>query len=86
VLYSIVALLTYLHVLVSVAFFTVFERKLMAGIQRRKGPEFVGFLGLLQGLADGLKLVFKEIVIPEGANYYLFLFAPVLALVLALSS
>lgn len=84
--YSIVALFTYIHVLVSVAFFTVFERKLMAGIQRRKGPEFLGFLGLLQGLADGLKLVFKEIIIPEGANYYLFLFAPVLALVLALSS
>lgn len=85
-LYSIVALFTYIHVLLSVAFFTVFERKLMAGIQRRKGPEFIGFLGLLQGLADGLKLVFKEIIIPEGANYYLFLFAPVLALVLALSS
>lgn len=84
--YSLVAICTYVHVLLSVAFFTVYERKLMAGIQRRKGPEFIGFLGLLQGLADGLKLVAKEIIIPEGANYYLFLSSPVLALVLALSS
>ena len=84
--YVAVSLLTYIHVLIAVAFFTVFERKLMAGIQRRKGPELVGFLGFLQGIADGVKLVLKEAVIPEGANYYLFLFAPVLALVLALSS
>ena len=58
----------------------------MAGIQRRKGPEWTGFVGSLQGVADGLKLLLKEVIIPEGANFYLFLFAPVLGLVLALTS
>ena len=54
-------LLIIIPVLISVAYFTLAERKIMGSIQRRRGPNVVGFLGLLQALADGLKLFSKEI-------------------------
>jgi NADH-quinone oxidoreductase subunit H len=70
--------------LISVAYFTIAERKIMGSIQRRKGPNVIGFIGLLQPLADGLKLFVKETILPTNANTYIFLFAPSLAFVLSL--
>lgn len=70
--------------LIAVAYLTLLERKVMAAIQRRRGPMAVGILGLLQPLADGLKLFSKEIIIPVKANKKLFVLAPVLFLALAL--
>ena len=70
--------------LISVAFLTLAERKVMAGIQRRKGPNVVGFFGVFQPFADALKLIVKEPVLPSQANTFLFLFAPVLTFTLSL--
>ena len=71
-------------VLISVAYLTLAERKIMGSMQQRKGPNVVGFLGLLQPLADGLKLLLKETVIPTNANTFGFIFAPILTLMLSL--
>ena len=71
-------------VLISVAYLTLAERKVMAAMQQRTGPNVVGFLGLLQPLADGLKLLLKETVIPTNANTFGFVIAPVLTLFLSL--
>ena len=65
--------------LISVAYFTLAERKIMGSIQRRRGPNVVGYLGLLQPLADGLKLFVKETVLPTAANTGIFLLAPLLS-------
>ena len=70
--------------LICVAYFTIAERKIMGGIQRRKGPNAVGFIGLLQPLADGLKLFVKETTLPTNANLNIFIFAPALFFVLSL--
>ena len=70
--------------LISVAYFTIAERKIMGAIQRRKGPNVIGFMGLLQPLADGLKLLVKETTLPTSANISIFLFAPTLTFVLSL--
>ncbi len=70
--------------LISVAYLTLLERKVMASIQRRRGPDYVGIIGLLQPFADGLKLMLKEILLPLKANKLLFLIAPVIIIALAL--
>lgn len=73
-------------VLIAVAFFTVAERKIMGAIQRRRGPNVIGFMGLLQALADGLKLFVKETTLPSNSNLIVFLLAPMLSFILSLIS
>jgi len=80
----IVTLITIITCLLAIAFFTIAERKLLASIQRRKGPNVIGFWGVLQGFADGLKLLLKEIVVPIRSNWVLFLAAPCIALFIGL--
>jgi NADH-quinone oxidoreductase subunit H len=70
--------------LISVAYFTLAERKLMGGIHRRRGPNVLGFVGLLQPLADGLKLFVKESIVPSNSNYILFILSPMVTLTLSL--
>lgn len=71
-------------VLISVAYLTLTERKVIGYTQTRKGPNVVGFYGLLQPLADGIKLFSKEMVIPNHVSIVIYFFAPILALTLAL--
>ncbi len=77
-------LLIMIPLLVAVAYLTYAERKVIAAMQLRVGPNVVGPFGLLQPLADGLKLMMKETVIPTGANRVVFLIAPITTFVLAL--
>jgi len=77
-------LVTVVPLLISVAYFTLAERKIMGSIQRRRGPNVIGFLGLLQPLADGLKLFVKETILPTAANQSIFLLAPLLTFLLSL--
>ena len=72
--------------LISVAYFTIAERKIMGIIQRRRGPNVIGFVGLLQPLADGLKLFAKETILPSNSNIIVFLLAPILSFLLSLIS
>jgi NADH-ubiquinone oxidoreductase chain 1 len=77
-------LLVILPVLLSVAFTTIAERKIMASMQRRLGPNIVGYWGLLQAFADALKLLFKEYVSPTQANIILFFLGPIITLIFSL--
>ena len=68
----------------SVAYLTYAERKVIASMQLRKGPNVVGPFGLLQPIADAVKLMFKEIILPQKANKILFILAPIITFVLSL--
>jgi NADH-ubiquinone oxidoreductase chain 1 len=77
-------LLVVVPALLSVAFVTVAERKTMASMQRRLGPNVVGYYGLLQAFADALKLLLKEYVSPTQANIILFFLGPIITLIFSL--
>jgi len=70
--------------LICIAFYTLAERKILSFFHRRFGPNIVGFVGLLQPLADGIKLIIKNIIIPLKAQLNIFLMAPLLLLILSL--
>ena len=75
-----------LPLLISIAYFTLVERKILSSIQRRKGPNVVGIFGLLQPLADGLKLFTKETILPSNSDIILFILSPILTFFLSLVS
>lgn len=70
--------------LISVAYFTLAERKILGAIQRRMGPNVVGVFGLLQPLSDGFKLFVKETVLPSSANKLIFIVSPILTFIISL--
>jgi NADH-quinone oxidoreductase subunit H len=72
--------------MLGVAYYTLAERKVLGFMQVRPGPNRVGWWGLMQPIADGVKLLFKEVLVPTGANKVLFLMAPALALATALAA
>ncbi|MDC1224159.1 NADH-quinone oxidoreductase subunit NuoH [Pelagibacteraceae bacterium] len=73
-------------VLVSVAMIVWLDRRIWAFVQKRQGPNVVGPFGLLQSLADALKYIFKEVIIPSSANKVIFILAPIVTMTLALIS
>ena len=73
-------------VLVSVAMIVWLDRRVWAFVQKRRGPNVVGPFGLFQSLADALKYMFKEIIIPASANKIIFILAPIVTMTLALIS
>jgi NADH-quinone oxidoreductase subunit H len=70
--------------LISVAYFTLAERKILGAIQRRRGPNVIGVFGLLQPLSDGLKLFVKEAIFPSNANKFIFQASPVVTFLISL--
>ena len=79
-------LLLLVPILVSVALIVWFDRRVWGFVQKRKGPNVVGPFGLFQTLADALKYIFKEIIIPASANKIVFILAPIITMTLALSA
>jgi len=71
-------------IIIAMAYLTYYERKVIGAMQLRKGPNVVGWFGLLQPFADGIKLLFKETIIPSGANPVVFIVAPIITFSLSL--
>jgi len=72
-----------LSIILAVAFFTVLERKVLAAMQRRRGPNIIGIYGLLQAIADAVKLLAKETLIPGYSNIYIFIISPIFTFFIA---
>ena len=70
--------------MIAMAYLTYYERKVIGAMQMRKGPNVVGWFGLLQPFADGLKLLLKETIVPSGANPAVFIVAPIVTFSLSL--
>jgi NADH-ubiquinone oxidoreductase chain 1 len=77
-------LIPILSILICVSFYTLTERKIIAFIQRRKGPDVVGLFGLLQPIIDGFKAILKEQIKPLRSLFYFFLISPFLCFVISL--
>lgn len=73
----------FIPILISISLFTLAERKLMSSFQRRKGPNIVGIFGILQPISDGIKLIFKENLLPQSSNSFFFLISPISTLFLS---
>lgn len=84
--YLLKILLLIIFILISVAFFTLAERKILASTQRRRGPNVIGFYGLLQPIADGVKLFMKESIFPSSSDSFLFGLAPLITFIVSLWS
>lgn len=85
-LYILKSLVIIVYVLLMVAFYTVLERKIFAYMQRRKGPNVVGPFGLLQAIADALKLLVKKTIYPQSANVLIFIVGPMVTFILSIFS
>jgi len=77
-------LIVIIPLLISVAYFTLAERKILGAIQRRRGPNVIGIYGLLQPLSDGFKLFVKESIIPSNSNKFIFVLSPIITFVISL--